>query len=80
MVDHWHSDIGRRLKIVRKVRRLKQETFARAIGTSQPSLAAYEKGRNKPSLAVIVAACRTYSVSADWILFGDEAWQAEEAA
>lgn len=78
MVDHWHSDIGRRLRIVRKVRRLNQETFARAIGTSQPSLAAYEKGRNKPSLAVM-AACRTYGVSADWILFGDKAWQAEGA-
>lgn len=80
MVDHWHSDVGRRLRIVRKVWRLNQETFARAVGTSQPSLAAYEKGRSKPSLPVIMAACSTYGVSADCILLGDKTWQAVEAA
>ncbi len=45
-----------------------QRQLAKAIGFHQVQIARYERGVHTPSIEYIVAFCRHYGVSADYIL------------
>lgn len=45
-----------------------QRDLAKAIGWHQVQIARYEKGHNTPPISYIIAFCKHYGVSADYIL------------
>ena len=55
-----------RLKEVRNS--LSQNEFAKTLGIPQTSYSRYESGKNEPDYELLVAICRTFGVSADWLL------------
>ena len=56
------------LRGLREDRDLKQADIARLLGTTQQVYSRYENGINEIPLRHIVALCRFYKVSADYIL------------
>lgn len=63
-----------RLKYVKRIRDLRedndltQEGVAKILGTSQTMYARYERGANELPLRHLIALCKLYGVSADYIL------------
>lgn len=50
---------------------LKQNTFAEKIGLSNNYLSSIERGKEKPSLEVIVNICNALQVTPDYLLMGN---------
>ena len=57
-----------RLKELRKKENLTQEEFALMIKMRQQQYSRYETGEREPQLKHIRRICRTFNVSADWLL------------
>lgn len=57
-----------RLKELRKMNDLTQDEFALKIGMRQQQYSRYEKGEREPQLKHIKRICKTFNVSADWLL------------
>ena len=58
-------------RIIRELREdadLTQRQVAQALGTSQTMYARYERGTNEMPIRHLIALCRLYRVSADYIL------------
>ena len=66
------STIGARIKAIRDVAGMKQNTLAESLGYSTRSLITWEKDGCDPPLAVIRQLCRDYDVSAQWLVFGTD--------
>ena len=64
------STLKDRLKMIRKIKGLTQEQFARRIGIKRNSYANYEIGRNFPIDAVIHSICREFEVYETWLRTG----------
>lgn len=65
--------IGERIKHIRtNIMQMSQSDFAKAIGVSQGTLSDIEKNKGKPSVDTVISASRYSSISADWILTGNE--------
>lgn len=47
-----------------------QRDLARALNVSPSAIGMYEQGRRQPSAELIVAICREFSVSTQWLLTG----------
>lgn len=60
------------LRILREERNLKQTDVARILGTTQQVYSRYENGVNGLPIRHLVALCRFYQVSADFVLGLDE--------
>ena len=60
--------VGARLKESRKAANLTQKQAAEALGILQPAYARYESGAIQLDYAKLVALCRLYGVSADYLL------------
>ncbi len=60
--------IGKRLKDWRKSNKITQEKLAEILKTTQSSIAMYERGSNLVSTFYLYAICKTYKVSADYLL------------
>ena len=58
--------IANRLRVLRGSEA--QGSFAAKIGLKQAIYCHYEKGRNEPSLKVLVRIADTFGVSTDWLL------------
>ena len=58
----------KRMRDLREDRDLTQEEIAKVLGTSQTMVARYERGANELPLRHLVALCRFYGVSADFLL------------
>ena len=61
--------IGERIKQLRGKER--QELFAERFGVSRSTILRYESGYRDPDASFIIALCREYNVSANWLLFGE---------
>lgn len=59
---------GERLKTLRNtVMNMTQKEFSALLGIPQPTLSAYESGRNKPSVDVLISLSEKCNVSIDWL-------------
>ncbi len=60
--------IGERLSEVRKDHGDTQASLAARLGVSLPTVRAWEQEKSSPSHEMLVAVCRLYHVSADYLL------------
>lgn len=60
-------DFGNKLQILRKKMKLSQKEFAEFLGIPQPSMSAYENGRNSPTMEVLINIAQKCNVSLDWL-------------
>lgn len=59
---------GRRLKLMRQARGLKQADLAAILETPPQVISVWEVGKQEPSLKNLIALSRALNVSADWLL------------
>lgn len=57
-----------RLRELREDRGLTQKEIAAVLGTTQQVYSRYEKGENEMPIRHVIALCRYYKVSADYLL------------
>ena len=60
--------MNERLKLLRKEKGVSQAVVAKAIGITLSAYSNYEQGIREPSIQIIIALCRYYNVSADYLL------------
>ncbi|MEN8893824.1 helix-turn-helix domain-containing protein [Planktotalea arctica] len=65
------SEIGRRLREIRKATGLTQAEFAEFLGTSYRSYKAYETGKREVTTALILKVEEKCRVAQGWLLSGD---------
>ena len=59
---------GERLKTLRTINKnMTQKEFTELIGIPQPTLSAYESGRNKPAIDAVISIANKCNVSVDWM-------------
>jgi transcriptional regulator with XRE-family HTH domain len=68
MVVKWMSDIGYRIKCIRKENNLNQSQFAKSIGISQGNLSEIEMGNSNPSTETLISIRNHYNVNINWLL------------
>lgn len=68
-----------RLKSARIKAKLSQTELADRVGRPQTRISSYETGRTMPDAQTLADICRVIGVSADWLLFGTEAEEKQEA-
>ena len=61
----------KRLKLLRKIRGLKQEDVADYVGIKRNTYSNWENGKTEPSLSKLLLLADLFDVSLDW-LFGRE--------
>lgn len=66
-------DLIKRIKYLREKQNLSQAAFAARIGVSQGNVGNWESQRSAPSLTAVGAIVKVFSVSANWLLFGEGA-------
>lgn len=64
--------IGKRIKRLRQENDINQKEFASKIDITQSALSSIESDRIKPSLDTILAICKEFNVSPNWLLMGSE--------
>jgi len=57
-----------RLVFARKNAKLSQAKVAEILGIPQQQYSRYESGKNEIPTRYVVALCRVYNISADWLL------------
>ena len=65
------SNIGERIKMLRRSLDLTQQEFADKIGSVQNTITGYETGRRCPSNQVIALICREFHVNEAWLRTGE---------
>ena len=63
-------NIGERIRIVRKDKKLTQTEFGETIGLSTAGISLIEKGTSRATERTIRDICREYSVSYEWLTEG----------
>lgn len=56
------------MKAIRKEHKESQQELAEIINWSRPQIARYETGVSVPTVDYLIAFCKHYKISADWIL------------
>ena len=74
------KEIGNRIRSMRKGLKMNQHQLAEAIGVSNTTLSAYEKGDAFPSLEILFNIVRVGGVTFDWLFTGSEAVKEEKPA
>lgn len=64
------SSIGDRIKLVRRLNKMTQKTFAESIGIVQGFLCAIERGKKTPSDTLLIALQHQYGLSPEWLAEG----------
>ena len=59
--------LSQKIKTMRSLRNMTQKDFAAYIGIPQPTLSAYENGKNNPTVNVLVEIADKCGVSLDWL-------------
>ena len=59
---------GDRLKEIRRDHHDTQESLAKKLGFSTPTVSKWEQGQSNPDLDTLVQICRMYHVTADYLL------------
>ena len=68
MINGKNNIFGKRLRELRlETLNMNQREFAKLLGISQPSLSAYESGRNKPTIDSVINISDKCNVSTDWL-------------
>ena len=57
-----------RLAEIRKEKKLSQNAVAKVLDIPQQQYSRYEQGQNEIPVRYIIALCRFYNISADWLL------------
>ena len=57
-----------RIKQFRQENQISQAHIARTLGITQQQYFKYEKGINELPIRYLVIICKTYNISADWLL------------
>lgn len=70
-VELDYVGIGKRIATRRKQAGLKQNVFAEKIGISNNYLSSIERGKEKPTLDVLVNICNALQVTPDYLLMGN---------
>lgn len=65
------NTVGKRIKYLRKINKESQGSAAKKIGISQGTLSDIENDKTKPSIDTIISVSRYFSISADWLLTGE---------
>lgn len=63
-------DLSDRLRVVMSIHELTVAELAAAAGVSKSAMEKYLAGPSSPRAATIVALCRAFGLSANWLLFG----------
>ena len=61
-------DLCSNMRRVRTIKKYSQEDIADALGITQQQYSRYETGMNEIPVHYLVALCKFYGVSADWLL------------
>ena len=61
-------DFAKRLKMVRQESGLTQKQVYEKLGISANGYASYEQGRTEPSVHTLIALCKIFDVTADYLL------------
>lgn len=64
------STLGQRIKEIRVNNGMTTESFAKAIGMSQPGLAHIENDRTSPRANNIISIIERFNIDAQWLLTG----------
>lgn len=59
--------VSERLKYLRSINKKTQKEFAEFLGIPQPSMSAYENGKNNPTIDVLIDIADKCKVSLDWL-------------
>lgn len=59
--------VSERLKYLRSINKKTQKKFAEFLGIPQPSMSAYENGKNNPTIDVLIDIVDKCNVSLDWL-------------
>ncbi len=65
-----HSEIGFRIKEVRKLRKLSQSALAKSLGVSTKYISALESGERQPSKPLLLLVSCVQDIRADWLFTG----------
>ena len=60
--------MNERLKLLRRQKRVSQRVVANAIGITVSAYSNYEQGIREPSLEILVALCRFFDTTSDYLL------------
>ena len=61
------NTVSERLKYLRSINKKTQKEFAEFLGIPQPSMSAYENGKNNPTIDVLIDIADKCNVSLDWL-------------
>ena len=64
--------IGERIRYKRIAHKMSMQALADALGKSKGNISEYEKGKYEPSAQTVLALSRTFNVSTDWLLTGED--------
>lgn len=62
-----NKTVSERLKYLRSINKKTQKEFAEFLGIPQPSMSAYENGKNNPTIDVLIDIADKCNVSLDWL-------------
>ena len=60
--------IGKNIEELRNSKKLKQEEFAKIMGTSRPTVSNWEQGKNPPTTDQLIKLSETFHISIDELL------------
>ena len=67
------SEVGKRLRIIRKAHGLSQSAFAKQAGISASALANWEQGRQRPKMNQAERIIDAFGVTLDYLMLGRSA-------
>lgn len=70
-MDLDYINIGKRIRYRREKMKLYQNVLADKVGISNNYLSSIERGKEKPSLEILIKICNALSVTPDYILMGN---------
>ncbi len=65
-----YLEIGNRIQLYRKKKRIKQGELAKAIGVTSSQISHIETGISRPSLDVVAGLCEYFQITSDELIFG----------
>ena len=63
-----NQEIAKRIKEIRADKNLTQTQFGNILAVSQDTVSLWEKGKSYPSIEYIILICKTFNISADYLL------------
>lgn len=70
-VELNYADIGKRIAQRRMHAHIKQTTLAETVGISNNYLSSIERGKERPSLEILINICNALQVTPDYLLMGN---------